>query len=514
MLTRNIIIGTRGSDLALWQANYVKDQLKTIGLSSSIKIIKTKGDQIQHLSFDKMEGKGFFTKEIENGLLNKEIDLAVHSLKDLETDQPQGLCIAAVPPREDPADCLLIHPKGLDFKQDLNLKDSAVVGTSSARRKNQLLFFRSDLQLKDLRGNVPTRVDKLRNGEYDAILLAKAGLNRLEIDLDEFHVVNLSPHVFIPAPAQGALGLQVRDEDNFLKEQLKKLNDTQTSDSVHFERAILNQLGGGCHSPFGAYSASDNAGNRQIWITYSSEVKNIPTRFYGSNKDLEDIILKLNNNQSTFKVWISRELSNQSAFKRLLEKANGTITSQSLISKEVVPLTSLPNTDWVFINSSFALDSIVNYVDELREKKWAAFGKATASNLQKAGIHPIFTGEGSPLEVAQQFFNKLGKETVFIPSSNLSLGSVQELIPANQKEVVTTYKTIYIKNKLPDQDCLVFTSPSNVEAYFLMNTFQNQKVVSIGPSTTKALKEKGVQDVVETYESTELALADMVLSLF
>ena len=110
-MTRNIIIGTRGSDLALWQANYVKDQLKTIGLSSSIKIIKTKGDQIQHLSFDKMEGKGFFTKEIENGLLNKEIDLAVHSLKDLETDQPQGLCIAAVPPREDPADCLLIHPK-------------------------------------------------------------------------------------------------------------------------------------------------------------------------------------------------------------------------------------------------------------------------------------------------------------------------------------------------------------------------------------------------------------------
>ena len=513
-MTRNIIIGSRGSDLAIWQANYVKDHLKTIGLASTIKIIKTKGDQIQHLSFDKMEGKGFFTKEIENGLLNKEIDLAVHSLKDLETDQPQGLCIAAVPPREDPADCLLIHPKGLDFKQDLNLKDSAVVGTSSARRKNQLLFFRSDLQLKDLRGNVPTRVDKLRNGEYDAILLAKAGLNRLEIDLDEFHVVNLSPNVFIPAPGQGALGLQVRNEDNFLKEQLKKLNDTNTSDSVHFERAILNQLGGGCHSPFGAYSALDNAGNRQIWVTYSSELKNIPTRLYGSNKDLEDIILKLNNKQYSFKVWISRELSNKSAFRQLIQKANGTITAQSLISKEFLPLLYTPESDWVFINSSYALDSIINYVDKLRVKKWAAFGKATASYLQKVGINPTFIGEGSPLEVAQQFFKKLGKDTVFIPSSNLSLGSVQELIPSNQKEVVTTYKTIYIKNKIPDQDCLVFTSPSNVEAYFLMNTYQNQKVVSIGPSTTKALKEKGVQDVVETYESTELALADMVLSLF
>ena len=136
-MTRNIIIGSRGSELALWQANYVKDQLKSIGLSSTIKIIKTKGDQIQHLSFDKIEGKGFFTKEIENELLSNKIDLAVHSLKDLETNQPEGLCIAAVPPRENPADCLLIHSKGFDQKQDLNLKDYAVVGTSSARRKNQ-----------------------------------------------------------------------------------------------------------------------------------------------------------------------------------------------------------------------------------------------------------------------------------------------------------------------------------------------------------------------------------------
>ena len=513
-MTRNIIIGSRGSELALWQANYVKDQLKSIGLSSTIKIIKTKGDQIQHLSFDKIEGKGFFTKEIENELLSNKIDLAVHSLKDLETNQPEGLCIAAVPPRENPADCLLIHSKGFDQKQDLNLKDYAVVGTSSARRKNQLLFFREDLKLTDLRGNVPTRVDKLRKGEYDAIVLAKAGLNRLDIDLKEFHVVDLSPHVFIPAPAQGALGLQVREEDDFLKEQLKKLNDATTSESVHFERAILNQLGGGCHSPFGAYSDLDHMGNRQIWTTSANEVNDIPTRCFGSNKIVEDIISKLNNNHPTFKVWISRELSNKTAFKRLIEKANGTITARSLISKEVVPLTSLPKTDWVFINSSFALDSIAIHIEKLKEKKWAAFGKATASYLQKVGVEPTFIGEGSPKKVAQQFFNKLGKDTVFIPSSNLSLGTVQELIPSNQKDVVTTYNTVYKKEKIPDQDCLVFTSPSNVEAYFFMNKYVNQKVVSIGPSTTKALKEKEVLNVVESYASTELALADMVLSLF
>ena len=513
-MTHNIIIGSRGSDLALWQANFVKDQLKSIGLSSAIKIIKTKGDQVQHLSFDKIEGKGFFTKEIENELLSNKIDLAVHSLKDLETNQPEGLCIAAVPPRENPADCLLIHSKGFDLKKDLKLKHSAVVGTSSARRKNQLLFFREDLMLRDLRGNVPTRVDKLRKGEYDAIVLAKAGLNRLNIDLKEIHVVDLSPHVFIPAPAQGALGLQVREEDDFLKEQLKKLNDAHTNESVHFERAILNQLGGGCHSPFGAYSDLDHMGNRQIWTTSANDVNNVPKRCFCSTKVVEDIISKLNNNNPTFKVWISRTLSNNSPFKRLIENANGTITAQSLISKEVLPLSSLPETDWIFINSSFALDSITKYIDELKEKKWAAFGKATSNYLQKTGIDPTFTGEGSPKEVAQQFFNKLGEETVFIPSSNLSLGTVQELIPASQKEVITTYNTIYKKEIISDQDCLVFTSPSNVEAYFLMNKHVNQKVLSIGPSTTKALKEKGVQNVVETYESTELALADMLLSLF
>ena len=130
------------------------------------------------------------------------------------------------------------------------------------------------------------------------------------------------------------------------------------------------------------------------------------------------------------------------------------------------------------------------------------------------GIEPTFIGEGSPKEVAQQFFNKLGKETVFIPSSNLSLGTVQELIPASQKEVVTTYKTVYNKEKISDQDCLVFTSPSNVEAYFVMNRYQNQKVVSIGPSTTKALKKKEFKMLLKPMKSSELALADMVLSLF
>lgn len=200
MSNLKITIGSRGSKLALWQANHIKEKLSHYGLESEIKIIKTKGDQIQHLSFDKIEGKGFFTKELEIALIDEKIDLAVHSLKDMETQQSNELSIAAVTLRENPSDTLLINLDSLDKSQELNIIKKGKVGTSSARRKNQLLLFREDLIIKDLRGNVPTRIQKLKDGNYDAIILAKAGINRLNIDISDFHVIDLSPMMFIPAP--------------------------------------------------------------------------------------------------------------------------------------------------------------------------------------------------------------------------------------------------------------------------------------------------------------------------
>ena len=178
-----IVIGSRGSDLALWQAHHVKDRLTELGHNVTINIIKTQGDKIQHLSFDKLEGKGFFTKEIEAALLDGSIDLAVHSHKDLETNPPEDLIIGAVSNRANPADLLLIRKASADNSRKWNLKEGAIVGTSSARRKSQMLAYRSDVNLKDLRGNVPTRINKLREKQYDAILLAKAGVDRLELDL-------------------------------------------------------------------------------------------------------------------------------------------------------------------------------------------------------------------------------------------------------------------------------------------------------------------------------------------
>ncbi|AEA43451.1 hydroxymethylbilane synthase [Fluviicola taffensis] len=250
---RNIRIGSRGSDLALWQANHVKKQLEALGAEVGITIITTKGDQIQDLSFDKLEGKGFFTKEIEQALLDNSIDLAVHSHKDLETNTPEGLIIAAVSERENPADVLLIHPNAFDKDEFWSLKKGAVVGTSSARRKSQVIAFRSDIEIKDLRGNVPTRLQKLIDGGYDAILLAKAGLDRLQLDLKGMHEVVLDPEEFIPAPAQGVLALQIRENDNELYNFMQAMNHEDIQSQIALERNLLNRLQGGCQLPLGAY---------------------------------------------------------------------------------------------------------------------------------------------------------------------------------------------------------------------------------------------------------------------
>ena len=514
MNNREIIIGSRGSKLALWQANYIQNQLKKKGISSSIKVIKTKGDVIQNLSFEKIEGKGFFTKEIENELLNQSIDVAVHSLKDLETDQPKGLSIAAVPLRENPADTLLINKDFVDSSQPLELISNAIVGTSSSRRKNQLLFFREDLQIKDLRGNVPTRIEKLKKGNYHAILLAKAGLNRLNIDLSHFFVKDLSPSIFIPAPAQGALGIQVRENDYDLIKRLSFLTDKETFENVSFERQILNNFGGGCHSPFGAYSKLQNNGRRITWVTYASKVKNTPLRFVTSALSPREIVNQMKKKIEAKKIWISRELDEKSLFKKLLKSVDFKIEDISLIKKEINKVEKLPKCNWVFFNSAFSFDSILHLKNQISNKKVAAFGNSTADYLKKHGLKVDFIGKGEPKIVASDFSNSIYKnEVVYFPSSERSIGTVQSEIPIENKIIEITYKTSLINQKLGNYDFLVFTSPSNVEAFNLRNQINNQNIISIGPSTTKKLKSIGAQNIHQVHQSTELALAEIIFSL-
>ncbi|WP_066757381.1 hydroxymethylbilane synthase [Crocinitomix algicola] len=254
----NIRIGSRGSDLALWQAHFVEKELKKLGHQVSIKIIETKGDRIQDLSFDKIEGKGFFTKEIENALLDNSIDLAVHSHKDLETEQPKGLKIAAVSYRENPTDQLLIRKSSADKSELLEIIKNGIVGTSSARRKSQLLRLRPDVVIKDLRGNVPTRINKLREGQYDAIVLATAGIKRLDLDLSDLVCVELAPTQFVPAPAQGVLGLQIRANDNALESALEPMHHKDVAAAIAIERGVLKLLNGGCQLPLGVFAVKES----------------------------------------------------------------------------------------------------------------------------------------------------------------------------------------------------------------------------------------------------------------
>lgn len=265
-----IRIGTRGSKLALWQAEYTQKLLKEQGVDSELIVIKTKGDHLQHLSFDKIEGKGFFTKELEEALLAGMVDVAVHSLKDLPTEQPAGLVLGAVSYRANPADWLIIRTDALANDKLLRLPDRAIVGTSSARRKAQLLAFRPDVQLKDLRGNVPTRLQRLRSGDFDAIVLAAAGLQRLALPLHDLTVLPFNPTEFVPAPAQGVLAFQCRHDDTETRRILAKLHHPDVANCTNVERKVLQLMGGGCHAPLGVYCKRDQSGNYHVWAAYAT----------------------------------------------------------------------------------------------------------------------------------------------------------------------------------------------------------------------------------------------------
>ncbi len=242
-------LGTRGSQLALWQANHIKKILEdTHGIQVELVKIKTQGDKILDVALAKVGGKGLFVKELEEALLRKDIDFAVHSMKDVPVELPEGLHITAITKREDPRDAFVSKNYG-SLSQ---LPEGAKVGTSSLRRQCQLLGIRSDLVVEVLRGNVETRIRKMTEGVYDAVILAYAGLKRL--GLTEFVKEIISDEVSVPAIGQGALGIECRIDDVETNEILSVLNDEETNYCVSAERAFLKLLQGGCQVPIGGYA--------------------------------------------------------------------------------------------------------------------------------------------------------------------------------------------------------------------------------------------------------------------
>jgi len=246
---RKIRIGTRGSKLALWQANWVKSALKSVDprLCVELVIIKTKGDKIRNVPLAEVGGKGLFVKEIETAILENRIDLAVHSLKDMPAVIPAGLQIGAIPERENPAD-VLISKNGHTLAE---LKPQARIGTSSLRRAAQLRFGRPDVCILPLRGNLDTRIRKLEAGEFDAVILAAAGVRRLGLEkkITEY----LDPDRILPAVGQGALCIEIRSKDFENLQLISELNHHPTRLAVSGERAFLNRLEGSCQVPIAAY---------------------------------------------------------------------------------------------------------------------------------------------------------------------------------------------------------------------------------------------------------------------
>lgn len=252
-MREKLVIATRGSQLALWQARHVAGRLEAAhpGLRVELLPIKTKGDKILDVPLAKVGGKGLFVKEIEEALLSGRADLAVHSMKDVPAEQPDGLVLGVIPEREDPVDLLLsVHHDSLAA-----LPPGATVGTSSLRRRAQLLAVRPDLAIVDLRGNLDTRVTRLTEGRFDAIVVAAAGMRRLGLSAPKME--RLAPPAFLPAAAQGALGLEYRADDPETAAQVAFFDHADSRDAVAAERGFLGRLEGGCQVPIAAFARLD-----------------------------------------------------------------------------------------------------------------------------------------------------------------------------------------------------------------------------------------------------------------
>jgi hydroxymethylbilane synthase len=523
-----IVIGTRGSELALWQANFIKDRLAEIGHDSELKIIKTQGDKILNLSFDKLEGKGFFTKELEEELLNGTIDLAVHSHKDLPTTNPEGLIIAAVSEREDPAELLVILKDCVDIQQKLAVKFGGMVGTSSNRRKSQLLAVRPDFEIEELRGNVQTRLQKLRDENYDAIMLAKAGVVRLGYDLsEEFHVEELEPTELIPAPAQGVLAVQIRESDKDLFDLLQPLNNEIVAEQIAVERKVLNMFEGGCQLPLGCYCRKDGS-LYQVWTAKASDGTDFPDRLFMQSKTTKGLAEKIvakfaPDRKFPANVFISRELSESSYLRQALSKHQIEIEDRSLIrtfpSIHNLDPFILRNIDWVFFSSKNAIEYFFKLDPQLPKKvKFGVLGRGSEDALRLHGKVADFNGEEEGIDtkdIALEFAKLANGSNVLFPSAKGSLKTIQKALSDDTKIVeLTVYETVSEDNVAQSYaEVLIFTSPSNVDSYFAENLLEpDQQVICIGKTTGQKFDEMGVKYTLP-FSPDEMGLAEAVFAL-
>jgi hydroxymethylbilane synthase len=549
-------IGTRGSDLALWQARLVRALLQEkVSLETELVIIKTQGDLDQTATFDKMEGKGFFTKEIEAALLNKSVDLAVHSLKDLQTTMPPGLALGALFHRADRRDMILIRPEAVDDSRLLHLREDAKVGTTSARRAAQLIHLRPDLNVIPLRGNVPTRLRKLREGQYDAILVASAGVDRLELPLDGLVSHRLPEGLFVPAPGQGALAIQIRDKDAHAALAASTLNETEVRDTVWLEREILKQLEGGCQLPLGTCADLTEHGFRLRSFLGGEE--GVPPKqivVCGKSRELVadntvnflrgQLVLKLDSGRRA-RVWITREPDRAAEFVNACDPNRVDVAALPVFcavdagddDSKKQAVTGLESYDWIIFTSQitvlqFATLMAKHQAQFTARTRLAAIGAKTARSMKEQGWKADFVSDvADAVSLGEAFMAHLADSSKADDKSHprilfpCSAKASHELESAAEKsgfalEQLVCYDTVAhpdLKQTIAAQlqaDIVVFTSPSAAEFLLAENNLTHETVVvSIGPATSEYLLAHGFPLVWEAADRSMEGLAEVIHGL-
>lgn len=517
--SQTLRLGTRGSELALWQAHYIKRALEALGSAVSLVIITTKGDAIQHLSFDKMEGKGFFTKEIEEALLDGRIDLAVHSCKDLSTEDVPGLTLSAFSYRENPADVLIINPNAYEPLNPIGLKQGAMVGTSAARRQAQLADLRPDLRFTAIRGNVPTRVGKVRSGEVDAAVLAAAGLERLGLDLSEFKVVELQPWQMVPSAAQGVMAIQTRNEDHSTIKWVSQLDNSAVREIVSAERELLGRFNGGCQLPLGIYIHPDKHAT-DAWIGYAAY----------SSKDksqlLRATVLCKNPTEATEALWEALHLEANSQIDALLTRnhfdplhqrwlahAGINLDLIDAVEESILPKTyDNPPTDWVFFSSPSGVHAFFEN-HQLREGVLVgAMGSGTTDALKAQGIEPDFQGQSDVTVVTDAFAEIVGKKTVLFPTYEGGLERAQTSVTKSGGTAINflvgTKKSRKVELHKPHYHLGIFTASSQVISFAKQGHLAKiAHFIAIGESTSSTLTNHGIsQDQITISPIPNLAM--------
>ncbi len=568
MIKNTIRIGTRGSKLALYQAYRVKDELQKHfpNITFSIEIIKTKGDKILDVALSKIGDKGLFTKEIEEALFNHDIDLAVHSLKDLPTRFPEGAKLGAVLKRGEVRDALV----SVNSRKVENLTINDIIATSSLRRKAQLLRINKDFRIVEIRGNVNTRIRKMQEGYCNVMIMSAAGLERLE--MNEFISEYIDPDIIIPACSQGAIAVEIRENDPDIEKIVAKINDIESLRATEAERAFLRTLEGGCQIPVGSYSKTE--GNRFKIAGFISSIDGshfikdsvegdasqavylsvkLATNLYnrGGNEILRKIrVENEQKNESVFplknKVIIStRPVDPNDNLAELFQEQGAKVLSLPMIEtvtsepdeKILNALNNLNSFDWMFFTSRKGVISFFKLLTDIKGStelpknlKIAVIGYKTGLELDYYGYAPDFISEGNTsTDLLSLFYEKVKPLNLNIL---LSLGNLADntlpdrLSIENKVQRINVYDVVKpmhadpkIMNLIKEDryDLIIFTSPStfiNFCSFYGSAGIEKIRMASIGPTTTKSIRDAGYEPVVTAIKSSSEGLRDAVIEYY